>query len=166
MEKERGHYRAYEGFKPANNGNTSSLKRSATATVDRSKTHPSRQVRCLCFGGVPDKASHHSFLKGCVINLGICALLVAYTLLGSFIFLAIEGGTDDAGIPPQQRTLAATMAGNQAGGRRNTTAWLKQVRRETTLGRRVHPSPSTTISLSLYLSFFPFFIVPFLPRFA
>lgn len=123
MEKERGHYRAYEGFKPANNGNTSSLKRS-TAASDRSKTHPSRQVRCLCFGGVPDKASHHSFLKGCVINLGICALLVAYTLLGSFIFLAIEGGTDDAGILLQQRSLA--MAGNQP-GRRNTTAWLKQV---------------------------------------
>lgn len=123
MEKERGHYRAYEGFKPANNGNTSSLKRS-TAASDRSKTHPSRQVRCLCFGGVPDKASHHSFLKGCVINLGICALLVAYTLLGSFIFLAIEGGTDDAGILLQQRSLA--IAGNQP-GRRNTTAWLKQV---------------------------------------
>ncbi|XP_006569276.1 TWiK family of potassium channels protein 18-like [Apis mellifera] len=133
MEKERGHYRAYEGFKPANNGNTSSLKRStatAAATLDRSKTHPSRQVRCLCFGGVPDKASHHSFLKGCVINLGICALLVAYTLLGSFIFLAIEGGTDDAGILLQQRTLAATMAGGDQPGRRNTTAWLKQVGHE------------------------------------
>ncbi|XP_003489462.1 TWiK family of potassium channels protein 7-like [Bombus vosnesenskii] len=124
MEKDSArHYRAYEGFKPANNGNTSSLKRS---TSDRSKTHPSRQVRCLCFGGVPDKASQHSFLKGCIINLGICALLVAYTLLGSFIFLAIEGGTD-AGI--QQRTLATTIAENQP-TRRNTTAWLKQVNHE------------------------------------
>ncbi|CAD1470561.1 unnamed protein product, partial [Heterotrigona itama] len=120
MEKDSArHYRAYEGFKPANNGNTSSLKRS---TSDRSKTHPSRQVRCLCFGGVPDKASHHSFLKGCIINLGICALLVAYTLLGSFIFLAIEGGADPA---MQQRTLATTIAGNQP-TRRNATAWLKQ----------------------------------------
>lgn len=150
MEKERGHYRAYEGFKPANNGNTSSLKRStatAAATLDRSKTHPSRQVRCLCFGGVPDKASHHSFLKGCVINLGICALLVAYTLLGSFIFLAIEGGTDDAGILLQQRTLAATMAGGDQPGRRNTTAWLKQV---------IDFCPSTVLSLFLSLFFLSF----------
>lgn len=148
MEKERGHYRAYEGFKPANNGNTSSLKRStatAAATLDRSKTHPSRQVRCLCFGGVPDKASHHSFLKGCVINLGICALLVAYTLLGSFIFLAIEGGTDDAGILLQQRTLAATMAGGDQPGRRNTTAWLKQV---------IDFCPSIVPSLFLSLFFY------------
>ena len=137
MEKDSArHYRAYEGFKPANNGNTSSLKRS---TSDRSKTHPSRQVRCLCFGGVPDKASQHSFLKGCIINLGICALLVAYTLLGSFIFLAIEGGTD-AGI--QQRTLATTIAENQP-TRRNTTAWLKQV--------------SAQLLISTRRFFFPFF---------
>ncbi|KAK1119515.1 hypothetical protein K0M31_013341 [Melipona bicolor] len=124
MEKDSArHYRAYEGFKPANNGNTSSLKRS---TSDRSKTHPSRQVRCLCFGGVPDKASHHSFLKGCIINLGICALLVAYTLLGSFIFLAIEGGADPG---MQQRTPTTTIAGNQP-TRRNATAWLKQASHE------------------------------------
>lgn len=130
MEKERmekdnvRHYRAYEGFKPANNGNTSSLKRS---TSGRSKTHSSRQVRCLCFGGVPDKASQHSFLKGFIINLGICALLVAYTLLGSFIFLAIEGGAE---VGLQQRTLPTTIAGNQH-SRRNTTAFLKQVRKHT-----------------------------------
>jgi len=124
MEKDNvRHYRAYEGFKPANNGNTSSLKRS---TSDRSKTHPSRQVRCLCFGGVPDKASQHSFLKGFIINIGICSLLVAYTLLGSFIFLAIESGTID-GVGLQQRTLATTIAGNQH-TRRNTSAWIKQVR--------------------------------------
>lgn len=121
MEKDR-HYRAYEGFKPANNGNTSSLKRS---TSERLKTQQSRQVRCLCFGGVPDKASQHSFLKGFIINLGICALLVAYTLLGSFIFLAIEGGAD---VGPQQRTLATTIVGNQH-TRRNTSALLKQVRK-------------------------------------
>ncbi|XP_011630295.1 TWiK family of potassium channels protein 18 [Pogonomyrmex barbatus] len=127
MEKDNvRHYRAYEGFKPANNGNTSSLKRS---TSERSKTHPSRQVRCLCFGGVPDKASQHSFLKGFIINLGICALLVAYTLLGSFIFLAIENGTVD-GVGLQQRTLATTVAGNQQHTRRNTSAWLKQLNHE------------------------------------
>lgn len=130
MEKEgaRGHYRAYEGLKANNNGNTSSLKRCERGRT--TTTHPSRQVRCLCFGGVPDKASHHSFLKGCVINLGICALLVAYTLLGSFIFLAIEGG----GAEQQRSTtsLVATMPAT-ASGRRNATAWLKQVRRSISL---------------------------------
>ncbi|XP_020281261.1 TWiK family of potassium channels protein 9-like isoform X1 [Pseudomyrmex gracilis] len=124
MEKDNvRHYRAYEGFKPANNGNTSSLKRS---TSERSKTHPSRQVRCLCFGGVPDKASQHSFCKGFLINLAICTGLVAYTVVGSLIFLGIEGGAD---IGPQQRTLATTIAGNQH-TKRNTTAWLKQLNRE------------------------------------
>lgn len=118
MEKDR-HYRAYDGLKAANNGNTSSLKRSSDVAKAQS-----RQVRCLCFGGVPDKASHHSFLKGFMINLGICALLVAYTLLGSFIFLAIEGGAD-GGL--QQRTLATTIASGNQPSRRNTTAWLNKV---------------------------------------
>ncbi|RLU18665.1 hypothetical protein DMN91_009022 [Ooceraea biroi] len=126
MEKDNvRHYRAYEGFKPANNGNTSSLKRSKS-TSERAKAHSSRQVRCLCFGGVPDKASQHSFLKGCLINFAICIVLLAYTLLGSVIFLAIERGSD---IDLQQRTLATTVAGNQQ-TRRNTTAWLKQLNYE------------------------------------
>ena len=159
MEKDSArHYRAYEGFKPANNGNTSSLKRS---TSDRSKTHPSRQVRCLCFGGVPDKASHHSFLKGCIINVGICALLVAYTLLGSFIFLAIEGGVDPG---MQQRTLATTIAGNQP-TRRNATAWLKQVSAQLLISHTdatcfffLSSSPTLSLSLSLFLSFIVAFL--------
>ncbi|XP_066594798.1 uncharacterized protein [Prorops nasuta] len=139
------HYRAYEGLKPANNGNTSSLKRSATNAVtntsigtsssnDQAKIQQqhSQQVRCLCFGGVPDKASQHSFLKGFLINLGICALLVAYTLLGSFIFLAIEGrlAANDPPFPFHQKTLATVSADSTAANRRNTTAWLRQVSHE------------------------------------
>lgn len=122
MEKDSTrHYRAYEGLKAANNGNTSSYKTSS----ESSKAQHS-QVRCLCFGGVPDKASHHSFLKGFIINLGICALLVAYTLLGSFIFLAIEGGVDSI----HQRTLATTIASGNQYGRRNTTARIQQINTE------------------------------------
>ncbi|XP_063984411.1 TWiK family of potassium channels protein 9-like [Diachasmimorpha longicaudata] len=119
MEKDR-HYRAYEGLKAANNGNTSSLKR--TNTPSKAQT---RQIRCLCFGGVPDKASHHSFFKGFIINLGICALLVAYTLLGSFIFLAIEGGAD-GGL--QQRTLPTIAKSNEPVDR-NLTAWWNKMHR-------------------------------------
>ncbi|XP_043275765.1 TWiK family of potassium channels protein 7-like isoform X2 [Venturia canescens] len=136
MEKDsERHYRAYESLKAANNGNTSSLKRgvdTSKSSVNAGVSHhhhqqqqqQNGQIRCLCFGGVPDKASHHSFLKGFVINLGICSLLVAYTLLGSFIFLAIEGGADHL----QQRTLATTVAGGNS--RRNTTAWLNKVNRD------------------------------------
>ncbi|XP_057325126.1 TWiK family of potassium channels protein 9-like [Microplitis mediator] len=120
MEKDR-HYRAYEGLKATNNGNTSSLKRN----TDPSKPRPG-QIRCLCFGGVPDKASHHSFLKGCIINLGICVLLACYTLLGSCIFLAIEGGAD-GGL--QQRTLATIASSNQP-HRRNNTVWLNEMLRD------------------------------------
>ncbi|CAD6222231.1 GSCOCG00000842001-RA-CDS, partial [Cotesia congregata] len=116
MEKDR-HYRAYEGLKATNNGNTSSLKRN----TDPSKPRPD-QIRCLCFGGVSDKASHHSFLKGFIINVGICGLLVGYTVLGSFIFLAIEGGTD-GGL--QQRTLATIASSNQP-QRWNSTVWLNK----------------------------------------
>lgn len=135
MEKESDrHYRAYESLKAANNGNTSSLKRgiepskSSNASSHHQQQQQNGQIRCLCFGGVPDKASHHSFLKGFVINLGICALLVAYTLLGSFIFLAIEGGAE--GI--HQKTLATTIASGNQPSRRNTTAWLNKVRDDET----------------------------------
>ncbi|XP_046831603.1 uncharacterized protein LOC124429867 isoform X1 [Vespa crabro] len=129
MEKDNvRHYRAYEGFKPANNGNTSSLKRT---TSDHPKTlHPSRQVRCLCFGGIPDKASQQSFLKGFAINLGICALMVAYTLLGSFIFLAIEGGTDSTDNVGIHRALATIAVSSQSNKRINNTAWLIQANNE------------------------------------
>ena len=124
-------YRAYEGLKPANNGNTSSLKRSGQVAGPGGahehgpvKSQTSSQVRCLCFGGVPDKASRHSFLKGFLINLAICAILVLYTLLGSFIFLYIEGSTE----LPQQRILATTIPGGSAhGNARRNASLLNQV---------------------------------------
>lgn len=126
-----GCYRAYEGLKPANNGSASTLKRPPGGPGSAGLGPPvgldhvagpgrppsSGQVRCLCFGGVPDKASRHSFLKGFFINLVICAILVLYTLLGSFIFLYIES---QAELPH----LAATIPGHSS--RRNAT-WLNQV---------------------------------------
>ena len=151
MEKDsERHYRAYESLKAANNGNTSSLKRgvetsksSITGGLHQQQQQQNGQIRCLCFGGVPDKASHHSFLKGFVINLGICALLVAYTLLGSFIFLAIEGGSDVL----QQRILATTIASGNQPSKRNATAWLDKV--STRRIRRAvfinHPFVSTVV---------------------
>ncbi|XP_073835670.1 uncharacterized protein [Musca autumnalis] len=47
-----------------------------------------------------------TFWSALLTNLGICTLLLAYTLLGSFIFLTIE--SEDATLLQQQRTLAST----------------------------------------------------------
>ncbi|KAJ8681070.1 hypothetical protein QAD02_016857 [Eretmocerus hayati] len=145
-----GCYRAYEGLKlqpTANNGNNSTLKRphhqvgnniSVGHSVGMDQMGPGGapgsmgnggkgggQVRCLCFGGVPDKASRHSFFKGFLINLAICAILVLYTLLGSFIFLYIEGSAE----LPHQRILATTIPGGGGFGHssRRNASWLNQI---------------------------------------
>ncbi|XP_063695817.1 TWiK family of potassium channels protein 7 [Culicoides brevitarsis] len=57
---------------------------------------------CACTSTTSSQNS--PFWVGLLTNLGICALLFAYTLLGSFIFLAIEGGASQM----HQRTLAST----------------------------------------------------------
>ncbi|XP_008209838.1 potassium channel subfamily K member 18 isoform X1 [Nasonia vitripennis] len=148
-----GCYRAYEGLKSTNNGNTSSLKRPAGAGMHhhqgKQPQHPhqheppssqSSQVRCLCFGGVPDKASRHSFLKGCLINLAICVILVLYTLLGSFIFLYIEGSSDS---PPP---LHPRGVPHHVSARNNAT-WLNQINEA-----RVHTVENlwnTTVKLNI-----------------
>ncbi|XP_034949484.1 TWiK family of potassium channels protein 7-like [Chelonus insularis] len=120
MDKDR-HYRTYDGFKAANNGNTSSLKR-----LRESSKPQSTQIGCLCFGGVPDFASRHSFLKGFIINLCICAALVTYTIVGSFIFLNIEGDVD-GGL--HQKSLPTISKEN----RHNTTDWINKVLKNTRL---------------------------------
>uniref|UniRef100_A0A1I8Q6B6 Potassium channel domain-containing protein n=1 Tax=Stomoxys calcitrans TaxID=35570 RepID=A0A1I8Q6B6_STOCA len=63
-----------------------------------------------------------TFWSAVLTNLGICALLLAYTLLGSFIFLTIE--SEDATLLQQQRTLAST--------KRNISPHLKQATSTTT----------------------------------
>lgn len=105
-EKDGGRYH-YEPFQPLtskqqNNG-TNTLK-----TCDPPNTLKIAGIkenceksnrRCCCMG---PKAT--SFWFSLLTNLGICTLLVGYTLLGSFLFLTIEGGTYSL----QQRTLAST----------------------------------------------------------
>lgn len=97
MEKDSGRYR-YEPYPTVgkqNNGNTSSLKKD-------SKDSKESAGCCKCFGSKKNQKSN--FLQGCVTNIGICMLLFMYTLVGSFIFLAIEGGNN-----VEQQILATTQ---------------------------------------------------------
>ncbi|XP_044260254.1 TWiK family of potassium channels protein 7 [Tribolium madens] len=76
MEKD-SHY-CYEPYQKSN-----SLKRDT-----KKKTTES----CRCFGK-SRKSRTKAFFTGLATNLGICILLFGYTLIGSVIFLAIEGGS-------------------------------------------------------------------------
>lgn len=57
---------------------------------------------CLCVK--TKKTKKKNLVAGCITNLGIFVLLLAYTLLGAFIFLAIEGTAAKV----HQKTLATT----------------------------------------------------------
>ncbi|XP_044739735.1 TWiK family of potassium channels protein 7 [Chrysoperla carnea] len=104
MEKDSGRYRyePYPTITKQNNGNTNSLKRDNNLT---NKTKCENK-RCSCFGR--KKSRRRAFITGLCTNLGICSLLFGYTLIGSFIFLAIEGGYNTSLQQHNQRTLAAT----------------------------------------------------------
>uniref|UniRef100_A0A182PAA6 Potassium channel domain-containing protein n=1 Tax=Anopheles epiroticus TaxID=199890 RepID=A0A182PAA6_9DIPT len=68
------------------------------STTVHSKDGKAKSRCCSCCAG----RSSSTFWAALLTNIGICTLLLAYTLLGSFIFLAIEGGASQM----QQRTLA------------------------------------------------------------
>lgn len=112
-DKDSGRYR-YEPYQPLSskqqNNGSNTLKRmeppsslkpgpSGAKTAAIGKARVNQKRCCNCMG---PKAT--SFWVGLLTNLGICTLLLGYTLLGSFIFLAIEGGASTM----QQRTMAST----------------------------------------------------------
>lgn len=108
-EKDAGRYR-YEPYQPLtskqqNNGGKScepptTLKISGNAGKVKTPDDKSKSKSCCCCMGPKAR----SFWISLLMNLGICSLLFGYTLLGSFLFLAIEGGASSM----QQRTLAST----------------------------------------------------------
>ncbi|XP_055715780.1 TWiK family of potassium channels protein 18 isoform X2 [Phlebotomus papatasi] len=111
-DKESGRYHCYDEYPPLKPNNTDSLKREPPSSLKAGTSTgsgapggamvgaPSKSRKCCsCLG--PKSAP---FWVGLLTNLGICTLLFAYTLLGSFIFLAIEGGASTM----QQKTLAST----------------------------------------------------------
>ncbi|XP_064555940.1 uncharacterized protein LOC135440606 [Drosophila montana] len=101
-----------------------------TAQSQQQQQRQRRQGWCACFGSGPSaseaktphgygskskkrKQTAQTVWSALLTNLGICMLLLAYTLLGSFIFLTIEN--EDSALLHQQHTLASTkrnMAGN------------------------------------------------------
>ena len=81
------HYRYEPYHQQKNNSKTASLKRN-----QQSNQSQDRSGRCSCFS-----RKDNGCAQGVFSNLGICALLVGYTLLGSFVFLAIEGGGSAGG---------------------------------------------------------------------
>ncbi|KAH8395977.1 hypothetical protein KR222_000609 [Zaprionus bogoriensis] len=98
-----------------------------TTSSSSSQSQQQRQRRqggwCACFGSGPStseaktppgygtkskkrKQTVQTVWSALLTNLGICMLLLAYTLLGSFIFLTIEN--EDSALLHQQHTLAST----------------------------------------------------------
>ncbi|KAJ8958457.1 hypothetical protein NQ318_002245 [Aromia moschata] len=95
MEKDSGHF-CYDPYPTVSKQNTNSLRR-------EKKSSKKEEGSCCCLGKKTKKRSK-AFLAGLATNLGICVLLFGYTLIGSVIFLAIEGG----GSYHQHQILATT----------------------------------------------------------
>lgn len=72
------------------------------ASTSRKRTQTSRQKVVCCFCFKTTKYRRKQFIIGSLTNLVIFAVLLAYTFLGSFMFLAIEGGGE---VPVKPRIL-------------------------------------------------------------
>lgn len=70
----------------SNPSNTNSLRREKSSKA--AQKAPETSCNCL---GKKTKRKGRAFLTGFATNLGICIVLFGYTLLGSVIFLSIEG---------------------------------------------------------------------------
>lgn len=116
MDKDSSHYH-YEPYPivgKQNNANTGTLKR------DNNKPKKTDEITsCKCFGGTK-KSKRKAFFTGLATNLGICILLFGYTLIGSVVFLTIEGGDSI-----QQQILATTSNINQHKRNLNNSAEMK-----------------------------------------
>lgn len=136
MDKDSGHY-CYEPYPAVSKtNNTNSLKR------DNKKKKSPEIDDCRCFG--TKKSKRKAFLTGLATNLGICVLLFGYTLIGSVIFLAIEGRNT-----VQHQILATTsMATNMNYKRLNNSVDLK-TKNEEARARTVENIWDITVNLNI-----------------
>ncbi|XP_050302416.1 potassium channel subfamily K member 18 isoform X2 [Anthonomus grandis grandis] len=116
MEKDSGHFH-YDPYPTVSKSNTNSLRREKTSKPSPTTT----QTSCNCLGKKTKKRSR-VFFAGLATNLGICVLLFGYTLIGSVIFLSIEGGNNY-----QHQILATTSLATPSNGKKylNQTVELK-----------------------------------------
>jgi hypothetical protein len=154
MEKSVGRHYRYEPYhQQKNNSKTESLKRNQQPNQNQD-----RSGRCLCFGRKDGGCA-----QGVFSNLGICALLVGYTLLGSFVFLAIEGGGSagsDGGHYHSTSTTLTAVTSSVDNQRRpqgkdssqdasvSTSSWLKRVADESR-AKTVENIWDITVSLNI-----------------
>ncbi|PNF38691.1 hypothetical protein B7P43_G17868 [Cryptotermes secundus] len=157
MEKSAGRHYRYEPYQQQshpqkNNNKTASLKRN-----EQLNQNPRPSGRCLCF-----RKNDSGCAQGVFSNLGICALLVGYTLLGSFVFLAIEGGGSGStnGNYHRPSTSLTAVTSNVDTQRRpqgqnssqdpavSTSSWLKRVADESR-ARTVENIWDITVSLNI-----------------
>lgn len=98
-------FEQYTLAKPALNGGIP-LERCQDAdsmvSNSRKRTQTTRQKVICCFCFKTTKYRRKQFYVGSLTNLVIFTVLLAYTFLGSFIFLAIEGGAE---MPARPRIL-------------------------------------------------------------
>lgn len=98
-------FEQYTLAKPTLNGGISLDKcqdGDSMASNSRKKAQTSRQKVVCCFCFKTTKYRRKQFIIGSLTNVVIFSILLAYTFLGSFIFLAIEGGAD---VPVRPRLL-------------------------------------------------------------
>lgn len=106
-------------------------------------------VTCCFLAGSKKKSKSKAFLTGLATNFGICALLFGYTLVGSVIFLAIEGGGGGASNVHQHQILATTSNVVKEQKRHfNSSAELRR-RNEEARARTVESIWDITVSLNI-----------------
>lgn len=78
--------------KPTMNGEVTRHKQGGASTSETKVSQNNRTVCCFCFKTT--KLRRRQYIVSFFTNLGIFSLLLGYTFLGSFLFLAIEGGNN------------------------------------------------------------------------
>lgn len=88
---------------------------------------------CQCFGGTK-RSKTKVFLTNLATNLGICLLLFGYTLVGSIVFLAIEGNSSISHQILATTSLASSHGVNTVAATTNGVSFKPQQQGRSTIG--------------------------------